>query len=583
MKTHDYPPTPSSAVPEAVGKPDPLEKGGLRVRLLRSHMLFSALTALLVALTAFYYLQDKLMDNARERLHLALRCRVNAVEQALERGRTVTRMVAGHLGLAKALVRYESGEISEAESLKRLDRLVRESLGACDGLCRVEVRNTKDELMASVGASDDDDFGAFTPPCPRYPGEVAVGQPAYRGPSPVITFAAQVPRPGPSPAVDGDDPAGSILLRLRLPKNLERITTGPNLGRTGKIYLGTRREDRVMVHPIAPEKALALPDTTASSKGVVTPDEADSEPVFASKVIPDPSIPDDGAGRNDWRPMALNRESRLVNTEDPDGIDVLAAFEPVHGADWGLVLTLDLAELRAPVLSAALLILVSTALLVSISLVLALKKLGPMADLLVLWTRELETTVARRTEELERSEAMYHLLTESLADGEVILQDGKILFANRAFRNLVGLEDFAYEGAFLKEWIAPEDSELLAKRSRMRSMNMNPEPRFSLKLLDRREKLVQLEVVEKRIEYGGREAWLLSMRDLSAIKRLHLYESVLPTCSVCKAVRDDSKAKRGEGEWMPLDRYIMRHAHTRLSHTYCPECKTEVLRAHNLA
>lgn len=240
-------------------------------------------------------------------------------------------------------------------------------------------------------------------------------------------------------------------------------------------------------------------------------------------------------------------------------------------------------DFRTSVWSAALLILATTGLVVFVSVYLARKKMGPMADLLVLWGRELEDTVRERTRALEKSERTYRLLAESVADGEVILQDGRAAYANSAFRGLVGFPDQGYEGTPLCRWVTESDASRMEQREKLRCQGIAPPARYRLKLRDGRGTITSAEVVEKEIEYAGRPACLLSIRDLGAIRRLRLYETTLPTCCVCKAVRDDSEHVGGVSEWISLEKYVLRHTDALMSHTYCPECEKELLSTHNLA
>ena len=57
-----------------------------------------------------------------------------------------------------------------------------------------------------------------------------------------------------------------------------------------------------------------------------------------------------------------------------------------------------------------------------------------------------------------------------------------------------------------------------------------------------------------------------------ARERLTLFEQILPTCSMCGIVRDDSGHEHGEGEWIELHEYMTRRTATQLSHTFCPKC-----------
>ena len=63
-------------------------------------------------------------------------------------------------------------------------------------------------------------------------------------------------------------------------------------------------------------------------------------------------------------------------------------------------------------------------------------------------------------------------------------------------------------------------------------------------------------------------------------QRLEIYQSIVPTCSSCGAVRDDAGVEHGEGEWMPLHDFVARYSAARFSHGYCPRClEVEMARA----
>lgn len=57
-----------------------------------------------------------------------------------------------------------------------------------------------------------------------------------------------------------------------------------------------------------------------------------------------------------------------------------------------------------------------------------------------------------------------------------------------------------------------------------------------------------------------------------AFKKLQLYEDILPVCSYCKSIRDDSGTEFGAGKWLSLDEFIEQKSGTMLSHSICPNC-----------
>lgn len=55
-------------------------------------------------------------------------------------------------------------------------------------------------------------------------------------------------------------------------------------------------------------------------------------------------------------------------------------------------------------------------------------------------------------------------------------------------------------------------------------------------------------------------------------KKIKLYEDILPICSVCKEIRDDTGKNPGEGKWMSIETYITKKTGVLMSHTLCHEC-----------
>lgn len=55
-------------------------------------------------------------------------------------------------------------------------------------------------------------------------------------------------------------------------------------------------------------------------------------------------------------------------------------------------------------------------------------------------------------------------------------------------------------------------------------------------------------------------------------QRLELFESILPVCCVCGAVRDDPPGGHGRGTWMSMYEFVAKYSPVRFSHGYCPRC-----------
>ena len=56
----------------------------------------------------------------------------------------------------------------------------------------------------------------------------------------------------------------------------------------------------------------------------------------------------------------------------------------------------------------------------------------------------------------------------------------------------------------------------------------------------------------------------------AALARVEQLSRILPVCSWCRKIRGD------EGQWLPLDDYLRRHAQTDFTHGICPSCATHL-------
>jgi hypothetical protein len=52
-----------------------------------------------------------------------------------------------------------------------------------------------------------------------------------------------------------------------------------------------------------------------------------------------------------------------------------------------------------------------------------------------------------------------------------------------------------------------------------------------------------------------------------ALATVTTLEALLPMCSSCKKVQDET-----DGSWAPFDVYLLNHTNTQVTHGMCPEC-----------
>lgn len=63
---------------------------------------------------------------------------------------------------------------------------------------------------------------------------------------------------------------------------------------------------------------------------------------------------------------------------------------------------------------------------------------------------------------------------------------------------------------------------------------------------------------------------LLNRRLENALNQVKLLSGLLPICTVCKKIRDDS------GSWNRIEQYISERSNAEFSHSICPECATKL-------
>jgi len=62
----------------------------------------------------------------------------------------------------------------------------------------------------------------------------------------------------------------------------------------------------------------------------------------------------------------------------------------------------------------------------------------------------------------------------------------------------------------------------------------------------------------------------LEKREL--LRKIKLYENILPICCECGKIRDDEGHERGAGEWFSVEQYFHKKMNLKSSHGYCDEC-----------
>ncbi|MBF0100731.1 MAG: response regulator [Desulfobacterales bacterium] len=55
-------------------------------------------------------------------------------------------------------------------------------------------------------------------------------------------------------------------------------------------------------------------------------------------------------------------------------------------------------------------------------------------------------------------------------------------------------------------------------------------------------------------------------------RKIKCYEKMIPVCSGCKRIRDDTGKEPGNGEWVDSDTFLFRRAKVDITSIYCPIC-----------
>jgi PAS domain S-box-containing protein len=122
-----------------------------------------------------------------------------------------------------------------------------------------------------------------------------------------------------------------------------------------------------------------------------------------------------------------------------------------------------------------------------------------------------------------RSDEKYRLLIDNIHDGIFIIQDAKMQFANKAFAGMTGFAVEEIIGKDFREFVAPEDLEMVADRYRRRQAGEDVPQEYEFSMLRKDGKtrvLVDMKVAI--ITYRGRVASMGTVMDITERKRVEL-------------------------------------------------------------
>ncbi len=146
---------------------------------------------------------------------------------------------------------------------------------------------------------------------------------------------------------------------------------------------------------------------------------------------------------------------------------------------------------------------------------------GPDGEL-VFFDGILEDITSRKATEdaLAESEEKYRTLVEHATDGVVIVQDGSFKFVNAAMAEIVGCDDpEELMGNEFMPYIAPEFKEMVAEKHRNTMAGVGTPLIFEINIVKRDGTKTPVELNSGVIQYEGRPAAIVTVRDLTERKR----------------------------------------------------------------
>jgi len=135
------------------------------------------------------------------------------------------------------------------------------------------------------------------------------------------------------------------------------------------------------------------------------------------------------------------------------------------------------------------------------------------------YSEQLEELVQKRTEELLESEKKYSLVVEGASDGVAILQEEKIVFANKKAIDLVGYSSSEIIGWPFLALVSKEYAQLVKERYERRMKGEKLSSIYYLELCSKTGVQVPVEISAAVIKYQGCPADLVLVRDVAERKK----------------------------------------------------------------
>jgi len=229
------------------------------------------------------------------------------------------------------------------------------------------------------------------------------------------------------------------------------------------------------------------------------------------------------------RQALLGRSGTIVGI-DYRGVKVLAAHEPVSELDLGIVVKIDLSEIRAPFAKAGVIAGLLGIIVILIGVSLLLRISNPLIRRLEDHNTELGTATRNLAQELDErrlvedalreSEAKFSLLVENANDGIFILQDGKIKCLNQQAKQIGTRLDIELDRTRLAEYLHPEDTDMVIDGYRRQQAGEKLPNTITFRLVGTMGQIMWAELHSVQINWEDGPATLNFLRDITIQRQL---------------------------------------------------------------
>ena len=125
-------------------------------------------------------------------------------------------------------------------------------------------------------------------------------------------------------------------------------------------------------------------------------------------------------------------------------------------------------------------------------------------------------------EKLKYSEHKYRTLTESTYDGIAILRNGMHLYTNPAYQKIIGYTHEELQEIPFAMLVDRSSTDSIQENAESILKEKGPNCHLGVRILDSKQRKVELEINSSPITHDGRNAVLISARDLTGRKQLEL-------------------------------------------------------------